>query len=39
MPKIVAHPMTAEELGWSFFDSTESWVVDAASCHWRSGLP
>ena len=31
IPKIVAQPMTADELGWSFFDSTESCVVDAAS--------
>ncbi len=31
IPKIVAQPMTADELGWSFFDSTESCVVDAVS--------
>ena len=31
IPKIVAQPMTADEVGWSFFDSTESCVVDAAS--------
>ena len=31
MPKIVAQPMTANEVGWSFFASTESCVVDAAS--------
>ena len=31
MPKIVAQLMTANEVGWSFFDSTESCVVDAAS--------
>ena len=31
IPKIVAQVMTADELGWSFFDSTESCVVDAAS--------
>ena len=31
MPKIVAQLMTADEDGWSFFASTESCVVDAAS--------
>ena len=31
IPKIVAQVMTANEVGWSFFDSTESCVVDAAS--------
>ena len=31
IPKIVAQVMTADELGWSFFASTESCVVDAAS--------
>ena len=31
IPKIVAQVMTADELGWSFFASTESWAVDAAS--------
>ena len=31
MPKIVAQPTTAPEVGWSFFDSTASCVVDAAS--------
>ena len=43
IPKIVAQPMTADEVGWSFFDSTESCVVDAASsalliCDAREGL-
>ena len=32
IPKIVAQVMTANEVGWSFFDSTESCAVDAASC-------
>src|ERR1700691_5129598 len=31
IPKIVAELTTDDELGWSFFDSTESCVVDAAS--------
>ncbi len=31
IPKIVAQVMTADEVGWSFFASTESCVVDAAS--------
>ncbi len=31
IPKIVAQLMTADEVGWSFFDSTESCVVDAVS--------
>ena len=30
IPKIVAVPITADDDGWSFFDSTESCVVDAA---------
>src|SRR5580658_8010060 len=30
-PKIVADPMTAEDVGSSFFDSTESCAVDAVS--------
>ncbi len=32
IPKIVAQVMTANDVGWSFFDSTESCVVEAASC-------
>ena len=31
IPKIVAQLMTADEVGWSFFASTESCVVEAAS--------
>ena len=31
IPKIVAELITADDVGWSFFDSTESCVVDAAS--------
>ena len=31
IPKIVAQVMTADEVGWSFFASTESCDVDAAS--------
>ena len=31
IPKIVAQVMTADDDGSSFFDSTESCVVDAAS--------
>jgi hypothetical protein len=31
MPKIVAQLMMAAEVGWSFFASTESWAVEAAT--------
>ena len=31
IPKTVAQVITANDVGWSFFDSTESCVVEAAS--------
>src|SRR5579872_2064080 len=31
IPKTVAHVMMADDVGWSFFDSTEISVVDAVS--------